>query len=364
MAVSENAPLGHFEHGGDTFGRADAIDFSASLNPLGMPETAIEALRENVRAFEAYPDVCNRELAEEVAAFERVDVLRTCMCAGATDAFDRIVDVLAPRGVLLFDPCFSGYERALRRCGAPIAHVPLYDEEDFDFTDRALGAACAALSQDDGPDLVFLCTPNNPTGRAVGRDFLRALLAFAQHRKATVVLDECFADLAALESAIPLQEEFPNLIVVKAFTKTFAMAGLRLGYIVCPDGDLAKRLHEAGAQWSLSVPAQIAGVAALHEPDYLVRTISYVGKERIRLEGELRAAGMHVIPSCVNYILFKDTRPAPDAAALFGCMAERAIIMRRCGNFEGLDDSWYRIAVRTTEENTRFIEALKEVLGR
>lgn len=364
MAVLESAPLGHFEHGGDLYGRADAIDFSASLNPLGMPETALEALRANVSAFEAYPDVHNRGLTEAVALFEGVDAQRVCMCAGATDAFDRIVDALSPHGVLLFDPCFSGYERALRRCGAPISHVPLYAKDDFDFTERALGAACMALAQENGPDLVFLCTPNNPTGRAVGIDFLRGLLAYAQHRKATVVLDACFADLARLESAIPLQEEFPNLIVVKAFTKTFAMAGLRLGYVVSADGELAQRFHEAGAQWSVSVPAQIAGIAALREEGYLERTLACVDAERARLEAALADAGMRVVPSCVNYILFQCALSASDAAALFERMAERGIIMRRCGNFAELDDTWYRIAVRTAEENTRFIEALKEVLGR
>ena len=286
------------------------------------------------------------------------------MCAGATDAFDRIVDTLEPRGVLLFDPCFSGYERALRRCGAPISHVPLYAKDDFGFTERALGAACAALSQENGPDLVFLCTPNNPTGREVGTDFLRGLLAYAQRREATVVLDACFADLAKLESAVPLQDEFPNLIVVKAFTKTFAMAGLRLGYAICADGELAQRLHEAGAQWSVSVTAQIAGVAALSEEGYLERTLACVDAERARLATALADAGMRVVPSCANYILFQCTLPAPDAAALFGRMAERGIIMRRCGNFDELDDTWYRIAVRTAEENTRFIEALKEVLDR
>ena len=371
MAASAHAPLGHFDHGGHTYGRADAIDFSASLNPLGMPETSVAALRDNVSAFEGYPDVCNKQLAEAVAAFEGIDVLRTCMCAGATDAFDRIVDVFKPKSVLLFDPCFSGYERALRRCGAAVVHVALRKEDDFDFTERALGEACAALAMEDGPELVFLCTPNNPTGRAVSEDFLRGLASYAQHRDAKVVVDECFADLAGLASATALQEKFDNLIIVKAFTKTFAMAGLRAGYIICPDAEMARQLHDAGAQWSVSVPAQIAGVAAFQDVTYLMRSLAYIGKERIRLESALSDAGMFVVPSCANFILFQDVAAAErtaDAslpeASLFDALAERGIIVRRCGNFEGLDDSWYRIAVRTEEENTRFIQALKEVLDR
>lgn len=377
MVASIYEPMGRFDHGGHTYGRVGAVDFSASLNPLGMPEASLAALRDNVQSFEDYPDVACAQLAEAVAEFERVDAARICLCAGATDAFDRIVDVLAPKHVLLFDPCFSGYERALRRCSASVTHVPLREEEDFDFTERALGEACALLSQDEGPDLVFLCTPNNPTGRAVGEDFLRGLSSYAQYRNVTVVLDACFADIAGLDSAVPLQEKYPNLIVVKAFTKTFAMAGLRVGYAICSDAALAEKLRDAGAQWAVSVPAQIAGVAALQEPAYIMRTLSYVGHERIRLEAALTAAGMRVVPSCANFILFQDTRAdAADAlnsshsdetgapgASLFDALAERGVIVRRCGNFAELNDTWYRIAVRTTEQNTRFIEALKEVVG-
>ena len=385
IARTAEPAMGRFQHGAELYGHEDALDFSASLNPLGMPAAALDALRDNVRAFERYPDVRNARLADAVAEAEGVDAGRLCLCAGATDAFDRIVDVLAPHRVLLFDPCFSGYERALRRSDAALEHVALSVEEDFDFTERVLDESCAALRSQQAPDLVFLCTPNNPTGRAVGMPFLRCLLECAVEAGATVVLDECFAELAGLESAVPLQREFANLIVVKAFTKTYAMAGLRLGYIVCANAELAQRLNDSGAQWAVSVPAQIAGVAALDDATYLERARTTIVEQRIRLEGELSAAGMRVIPSCVNYILFcdaaacdvaeasidtttrSDTGHADAAtlsASLFDQLLERGIIVRRCGNFEGLDDTWYRIAVRTPEENMRFIQALKEVRGR
>ncbi len=387
IARTAEPAMGRFQHGAELYGHEDALDFSASLNPLGMPAAALDALRENVRAFESYPDVRNARLADAVAEVEGADAGRLCLCAGATDAFDRIVDVLAPHRVLLFDPCFSGYERALRRSDAALEHVALTVEEDFDFTERVLDESCAALRSQQAPDLVFLCTPNNPTGRAVGMPFLRCLLECAAEADATVVLDECFAELAGLESAVPLQKEFANLVVVKAFTKTYAMAGLRLGYVVCANAELAQRLNDSGAQWAVSVPAQIAGVAALGDATYLERACTTIVEQRTRLEGELSAAGMRVIPSCVNYILFCDevaesagaaessidTTTGSDAehadtatlsASLFDQLLERGIIVRRCGNFEGLDDTWYRIAVRTPEENTRFIQALKEVRGR
>ena len=375
--------MGRFQHGAELYGYEDALDFSASLNPLGMPDAAIAALRDNVRSFENYPDVHNARLSTAVAACEGVDAARLCLCAGATDAFDRIADVLAPRRVLLFDPCFSGYERALRRTSAALEHVALAGEDQFDFTERVLEEARRMMFSRQAPDLVFVCTQNNPTGRAVGMPFLRGLLECAAQAGAAVVLDECFADLAGLDSAIPLQAEFANLIVVKAFTKTYAMAGLRLGYAVCADAGLAQRLDEAGAQWAVSVPAQIAGEAALGDATYLERTRAVIEAQRAMLQSELAAAGMRVVPSCVNYILFQDVLAAEgaggtadaagargvasDASAqpsLFELLAQRGIIVRRCGNFEGLDDTWYRIAVRAPEENVCFIEALKEVRGR
>ena len=172
---------------------------------------------------------------------------------------------------------------------------------------------------------------------------------------AYVVLDECFAVLAGLPSGISLLEEFENLIVVNAFTKTYAMAGLRLGYCVCAS-ELADVLREAGDSWAVSTPAQVAGAAALSETAYVERSQEFVRERRAALSGTLRAMGLNVIPSAANFILFKSERP------LYASLLNKGIVVRRCGNFDGLSDSWYRVAVRTKEENTALARALREVL--
>lgn len=341
--------MGRFEHGGDLYEFPDALDFSASLNPLGMPQSVKDALVANVDSFEAYPDPLCRNLVGAIAQHENVSTEHVVVTAGATDAFSRIVRVVKPGRILLPSPCFSGYEEATRGHDAVIVRHFLAYDNDYDMDEGFLDKL------DESIDLVFLCNPNNPTGRAIDLEYVRQVCDRALACDAYVVLDECFAVLAGLPSGISLLEEFENLIVVNAFTKTYAMAGLRLGYCVCAS-ELADVLREAGDSWAVSTPAQVAGAAALSETAYVERSQEFVRERRAALSGTLRAMGLNVIPSAANFILFKSERP------LYASLLNKGIVVRRCGNFDGLSDSWYRVAVRTKEENTALARALREVL--
>ena len=343
-----------FAHGGDTYGLGNVLDFSASLNPLGIPEVALISLRMTPDAFEAYPDPLCRDLTAALAQRWGVAPERLLMTSGAGDAFTRVALAVKPQTVVVCDPCYSGYEQALASAQIEqvrVRHVALKPENNFDVDVQAFSAAL------DGADLAFLCTPNNPTGRAVALDDIRAVLDAAPADGTVLVLDECFAQLAGLESAFPLVDEYPNLVLVRAFTKTYAMAGLRLGYCATSDDALMERLRAAGVPWAVSGPAQVAGVAALADVDYLARTREVVDAQRERMERALADVGARVIPSVANYIMFRCDTP------LYQPLLERGICIRRCETFEGLDGSWYRVAVRAPEENTQFIEAIREVLA-
>lgn len=346
--------MSRFVHGGDTYGMGDVLDFSASLNPLGLPERVVEALRENAAAFGPYPDPDCRDLTAALAMRLGAPPERIVMTAGAGDAFTRIAIALKPQAVVLCDPCYSGYEQALSSAGLDcvrIRHVALSPDRGFAFDAEAFAAAL------DGADLVYLCSPNNPTGRAVDLGELHAVLDAARAAQTVVVFDECFAELAGLPSAVGLCDDNPELVIVRAFTKTFALAGLRLGYCVCADEDLLERFRVAGVPWAVSAPAQVAGLAALEETDYLEESRALVIEQRSFVETALAGMGIRTVPSCANFILFRSEE------RIYNQLLERGICIRLCSSFEGLDGSWFRVGLRMPSENRRFIEALEEVLS-
>ena len=341
--------MGRFEHGGDVYAHPGVLDFSASVSPLGMPASARGALVRQVDSFERYPDPYCRDLRTAIARHEGVPESFVVCTAGATDLMDRVCRVCRPRVGLVASPCYSGYEQALLASGARVAEVALLEEEGFRVTSRFADAIRP------GVGLAFVANPNNPTGIAVSRDQMLRLLARARQAGCLLVVDECFADLAGVASAVELAQAWPNLLVMKAFTKTYAMAGLRLGYGMCSDQGLVGALERAGQPWAVSVPAQVAGVAALSDGDYLPRLQAYVARERARLAAGLAGMGMRVVPGQANYLLFKSPRD------LYAPLLRRGILIRRCQNFSGLGERWYRVAVRTQQENDALLRALGEV---
>lgn len=341
-----------FEHGGDTYGLDDAIDFSASLNPLGMPVQVARALKVATADYSAYPDPLCRDMVAALSAHEGVEANRIVATAGSTDAFDRIVSAFAPRKALVCTPCYSGYEQALRKAQTRVVHHTLVASDDFDLTERVVDYI------EKGIDMVFLCSPNNPTGRIIPRQLLRKVLDTASRQGAWVVLDECYLDFTHEPTAVPLLDEYPRLIVVKSFTKSFAIAGIRVGWCVCGTPGAAKALREAGMPWIVSTPSQVAAIAALGVSGYLDVSREYIDSERANLQSALSDMGMKVVPSQANFILFQSPRP------LYEPLLERGIVIRRCENFRGLDGSWFRVAVRTSEENAKLVAALKEACSR
>ncbi len=342
-----------YEHGGRWFEHPQARDFSANLNPLGMPPCAAEALRAGVEAFARYPDPASEELRQALARFEGVDEHQVLACAGATDALWRLCQVLRPRTALVCDPCYSGYEQALERVGARVRHLRLSARAGFAVGDELLDAV-------DGIDVLFLTNPNNPTGRCLGRTTLRACLRRAERMGATVVLDECFVDLSDGRGSQDLLDECPNLVIVKALTKSFSLAGLRVGYVLGADAALLTELEAAGQPWAVSVPAQMAGVACLG-PDaghaFLERSRALVASERERLRQAFAGLGLHVVPSEASFLLFEAPRD------LSAPLLEAGVLVRSCQNFAGLGERWHRVAVRMPDDNDRLLVALGEVLA-
>ena len=213
----------------------------------------------------------------------------------------------------------------------------LSQEEKFDLQERFL----ARLAREK-IDALFLCNPNNPTGRLIAGGLLEKILRVCRENNIALFVDECFLSLSDGGTDLtPFLREFPQLFVLKAFTKSFGMAGLRLGYGLSADGALLRKMSAAVPPWNVSALAQAAGVAALGDAEFLERNRAVIRAERPRLEERLRELGFWVCPSQANYILF------------------RGAAIRDCANFEGLGPGWYRAAVRLREENDALLDAMR-----
>ena len=347
----------HLIHGGDVYSarqkmKQEPLDFSANINPMGMPPGAVRAAADALQQCTQYPDPLCRELRAALAAYEGIPAEQIVCGNGAADLIFRIVAATHPQRALLLEPTFAEYEQALRAMDCSIAYFPLQESEGFVLPEAFLQQLTPEIN------LLFLCNPNNPTGRTVSPALLQEIWKRCEEAGILLVVDECFNEFLEHPEQNTLKgvlKTGANSVILKAFTKSFAMPGLRLGYGLCGNGDLAERIFSCGQPWGVSIPAQAAGVAALQEQGYLERMRRLIQTERRWLSENLARLGLCVFPSEANYILFRTETEIP----LRERMEQRGVLIRACGNYRGLDNRYYRIAVRGHGENERLIAALK-----
>ena len=346
-------------HGGDwagyraQFGR-DALDFSANVSPLGLPEGVAKAITAALPTADRYPDPLCRELRAKLALHEGVPADHILCGNGAADLIFRLVWAKKPRRALVTAPTFAEYAAALETVGCTVERFILQAADDFAVPEAFLSAI------DDRVDLVFLCQPNNPTGQLASPAFVRRAAERCAACGAVLAVDECFLDFLPdgdRWTAKPLLHEDQNLIIFKAFTKLYGMAGVRLGYCLSADAALLEKMRNAGQPWAVSSLAQAAGVVALKETAYVARVRAHIAAQKPKLTAGLRALGLRVIEGRANYLLLQ----GPET--LGGQLRQKGVVLRGCANYPGLDASWYRTAVRTGPENERLLKTLQEVLG-
>ena len=344
-------------HGGDWAGFQEQyhqmpLDFSANISPLGTPEGVRRAIE--TAAVDQYPDPLCRTLRAALAQKEALPVGYIFCGNGAAELIFRVVLARRPRRALLTAPTFSEYETALRAAECQVNYHALHEENDFALDEGILEAI------QPGVDMVFLCHPNNPTGLATPQTLMGKVLRRCRDMGAVLVADESFIeflDIPTMHSLADKVEKYKNLLILKSFTKLYAIPGVRLGYCLSSDTALLKAMAQAGPAWSVSSVAQDAGLAALRETDYVSQVRRLIQKERPWLTAQLERLGLRVIPGQANYLMFQCPTPLTEP------LGQRGILLRSCGNYRGLDDTWYRTAVRTREDNERLIQALEEVLA-
>ena len=340
------------KHGGDIYRNQGVVDYSANINFRGMPESVRQAAKDAIDASVCYPDPQCEELKAAIAEKENVPAEWIFCGNGAADVIFSLVLALKPQKALLPIPSFYEYRQALESVGCQISEILLKEDEAFCLQKRFVNE----IPMD--TDMVCLCNPNNPTGQLIDREVLEQVADYCQKTDTCLLLDECFHDFleeGSVHTLLPRVKENPKLFVLRAFTKMYGMAGLRLGYGICSDTELIRRMEQVTQPWNVSVPAQAAGIAAAREQEFVAVSRQMITEQKKLLLAGLEAAGAKVYGSAANYIFFR-------AAPGFDTRMYRAgFMVRNCGNYDGLTEGFYRIAVRGEADNRAFLQALQEL---
>ncbi len=341
----------------------ELLDFSASISPLGPPHSVLEAIRAAFSLLPAYPDTEYGELKAAIAHHHNVPINYVTPGNGAAELITWAARDLAEIDGACFRlaPAFSDYDRALSAfgCNSP-TDIALVDSKGWNLE------TWDAKFLRDAPSEVklerrgfLLNNPHNPTGAIFSRERLRLLLS----QFGRVVVDEAFMDFVLPErsqSVIDWVHEFPNLVVLRSLTKFYSMPGLRLGYAIAQPKTL-QRWQQWRDPWSVNVLAAAAGVAALQDTDFQRQTWDWLAGANPQLFTGLSAlSGLEPLPSCANFLLVACD---VSATALQAELLKRhRIYIRDCMSFEVLGDRYFRVAIKTTQDNQRLLSALANVL--
>ena len=341
-------------HGGDIYRNQVSLDFSVNINPFGMPQRVREALEAAVAWCERYPDIRSEALRDAIAGAKGIAPADIVCGNGASELFPAILRAVHAKKVLLPVPSFYGYEYAAKSVGAEICCHELLETDGYAVTERFLTAI------GEGVNAVFLAVPNNPVGTVVEPELLEKIAERCQKYGVTLILDECFVMFTGAEerySFLKKYRNYPGVVIVRAFTKLYAMPGVRLGYLVCSDAALTEAIRADLPEWNLSVFAQQAGCVACGQRAYVEHSVAFVCRERAWLTEQLSEIGITVFASNANFLMIKDGRPLAKE------LLKKGILIRDCSNYRGLSGGYYRIAVRRREENERLLAALAQVTG-
>lgn len=327
------------------------IDFSANINPLGPPEWLRAMVSRELDKILHYPDPDYTQLVAAIAGFMQVPAAAVIPANGSTELLYLLPRVLERKRAVIPVPSYIDYVRAVRQAGMEVVTVPLREETGFAVNRQEIAAQ---LRED---DLVIFASPNNPTGVLVEPE---ELLALADDFPQTLFLvDEAFLDFVIGHESVAGKRE--NILTLNSMTKFFGVPGLRLGYGVFPP-QIAEKVQALMPPWTINTLAQSFGVECLADAEYHHNSRLTVRELREQLVAQLQSfSQLQVYPSVANYLLLRlrNTITAPQLAAK---MIEHGILIRCCDNYTGLDERYFRVAVRTTKENEQLVAALSASL--
>ncbi len=367
-------------HGGNIHNVAQAqgkplgrlIDFSASINPLGLSPVVRRAIQQSIPDTIHYPDRSGQQLRKGIAVAQGISEDLIVLGNGSAELITVLPRALGSQHGLVIGPTFMEFERALILTGAQCTYVharkdaryqsPIDDVCQMLLKQGAFsGKKRKAGSRGLPIDTVFLCNPNSPTGHVCSRSRVRQLLNVVQKTKISLIVDEAFIDYCASHSMLQDVDSMKRLIVLRSFTKFYAMPGLRLGYLVGPS-DVVSHVVSLLPPWSVNTLAHNAALAALRDTVYPKKCVEFMRRERTRFRRQLqRLPGLQVYPSSTNFLLV-ELSVEYQVPVLVQILQEEGLLIRDCQSFSGIHAPTIRLAVRRVRENNRLVRALKWAL--
>lgn len=335
-------------HGGDIYNNRVVLDHSVNLNPYFDTGDGADPAR-------LYPDTDQSELRKIIASSENVEPENVFSGCGASELLMAAAYAFKPKCALFIEPCFTGYRHVVGALGdCVIKRYYLRDEDGFALTEGFAGA----LSSD--VDMIFIADPNNPTGRNIDNALLIKIFDRARELGITVLLDESFYPLSRgydSRRSAGFIREYENLVIIRSYTKTFALPGIRMGCVVSSSENIEKiRAHLP--EWNL--PAHTEEVmkecVGKWNKEIYEGSMRLIETERVFLSDELSRLGFTVYPSDTAFILFK----GPEG--LYEKLLEQGVLIRNCDDYDGLGSGYYRIAVRRHDENVRLAGAIRSIV--
>jgi threonine-phosphate decarboxylase len=355
-----------YDHGGNIFAVArtlgvavdQMLDFSASINPLGMSPMVRKALICSLDSLVHYPDTTHNEFKQALAHYHRLSPVHFSVANGSTELIYHLPSMLHGKHgkkALIVSPSFSEYVRSLSQHQWEAQHFILSPDNNFAIDTDRLESALA-----EGFDALYVCNPGNPNGTLYPRRVIEKIYSICLAAGTFLVLDEAFMDFCEDASAKGIIIHSDNAIVLRSMTKYFGIPGLRLGYAIC-NATLAERLDVMGGPWSVNTLALASGTAALGDIQHNKDTLEFIRQERRTLfESLIQLPQLRLYPSSVNYLLV-EIKEGMTARELKERLLPRRIMIRDCSTFMGLSNQFFRVAVRSHEDNQRLLETLHRI---
>lgn len=352
-----------FEHGGNIYKinrehgieKRDIVDFSANINPLGMSELGKKAYIEALDLVKNYPDPEYIKLRNSISSHHKCKLENLFIGNGAIEMIYKTFDYINPRNALVVAPTFVEYERALNKTQVEPDFYILKEEENFIVDIEKIKEYAIDY------ELIVICSPNNPTGKLVEKEKIIEVLEYIKERQldCKLFLDEAFIDFVSEEkSMIDKVEKYENLFILRSATKFFAIPGLRIGYVISSDKKLGLYYENQHIPWSINSVAEEVLIASLSDEIYIKDTVTANENSRTYLYEELsKSEFLKVYSSNASYIFFKVLKKVD----LRKLLLEKSILIRTCSNYIGLDEDYYRVAVKSHKDNIKLIKAIKEV---
>lgn len=338
----------------------DILDFSSSVNPLGPSKKALEAAKKAFSLISAYPDSNCNELRQVIAGhFSGITKGNVVVGNGSTELMYLFAEVFLKEGekALIPAPTFGEYESAVRKTGGTPKFVKL--NKNFNIEAATFEGEMA------GAKIVFLCNPNNPTSMLIPQETLNDIIERALEQNTLVFLDEDFLEFVENEKTLTLIGKigkYPNLFILRSFTKIFGLTGLRIGYGIANE-EIINVLSCAKIPWNVNCLAQAAAVAALKDEEHLRVTRELIKKEKAWLQAEIgQIKSLKFSVPAANFFFIDIRKSGLTATELKNKLLKQGILIRDCTSFRGLDEFYVRVAVKTRVENERLIDALKRTV--